>query len=227
MKSVLFPLGVLVCFGLALAGGCKTPKPDRVTMSAGAPDQQSRARPQVVRVDYVDSDAFDLLLETALVNTQPVIVVQTEYDKPEWSSRLNEWIAAWNASRRAPGLRVRGQIPPVPAVVVDGDSIREFRLLIDGLMGRVEESARAGNHWWAERQTRDRRVALLRPYSLRFHLGTDGHIQLIFFHGDYAAQHKDVVRALADPAEEETLEWSPGYCCSLARERLTKRSGTE
>jgi hypothetical protein len=110
---------------------------------------------------------------------------------------------------------------------VDGDSIREFRLLIDGLMGRVEESARAGGHWWAERHTRERRVALIRPYSLRFHLGPDGHIQLIFFHGDYAAQHQDVVRTLADPAEEETLAWAPGYCCSLARQRLNNRPGAE
>lgn len=222
MKSVLSPLGVLVCLGLAVAVGCRTAKPDR-----GAPDQQSRARPQVERIDYVDSDAFDLLLETALVNKPPAILVQTEYEKPEWNSRLNAWIAAWNTGRRAPGLRVRGQIPAVPTVVVDGDSIREFRLLIDGLMGRVEESARVGGHWWAERHTRERRVALLRPYSLRFHLGTDGRIQLIFFHGDYAAQHKDVVRMLADPAEEETLDWSPGYCCSLARGRLSRRSGTE
>jgi hypothetical protein len=218
MKSVLSPLGVLVCLGLTIAVGCKTTKPNR----DNTPDHQ--LRPQVVRVDYVDSYAFDLLLEAALVNSQPTIVVQTEYSKPEWSSRLNEWIAAWNSGRRTPGLRARGQIPPV---VVDGDSIREFRLLIDGLMGRVEESARVGGHWWTERQTRERRVALLRPYSLRFHLGTDGHIQLIFFHGDYAAQYKDVVRALADPAEEETLDWSPGYCCSLARERLSRRSGVE
>lgn len=218
MESVRSPLGVLLCLGLAIVMGCRNTKPD-----SGTSDHQSRSRPQVVRVDYVDSDAFDLLLETALVNNQPVIVVQTEYDKPEWSSRLNEWIAAWNASHR-PGLRARGQISPV---VVDGDSIREFRLLIDGLMGRVEESARAGGHWWVERHTRERRVALLRPYSLRFHLGADGHIQLIFFHGDYAVQHKDIVRALADPVGEETLDWSPGYCCSRARERLNKRSGAE
>ncbi|WP_171473475.1 hypothetical protein [Frigoriglobus tundricola] len=178
-------------------------------------------------MDYVDADGFDALLETALISSQPVIVVQTGYDKPEWSSRLNEWIAAWNASRRLPGFRARGQIPPVPTVVVDGDSIREFRFLIDGLMARVEESAHASGHWWAERQTRDRRVALLRPYSLRFHLGTDGHIQLIFFHGNYATQYKDVVRALVDPAEKETLDWSPGYCCSLARVHVTRSSGTE
>ncbi|MBN9120789.1 MAG: hypothetical protein J0I06_16840 [Planctomycetes bacterium] len=220
MKSVLSPLGVLVCVGLAVAVGCRTTKPDRPP--PGAPDAQ--ARPPVERVDYVDSDAFDAFLETALVNRQPVVVVQTGYDKPEWSARLNEWIAAWNTSRRAPGLRVRGQIPAVPSVVVDGDSIREFRLLIDGLMGRVEESARVGGHWWAERHTRERRVALLRPYSLRFHLGADGHIQLIFFHGDYAAQYKDVVRALADPAEEETSDWSPGYSCSLARPRVSRRA---
>jgi hypothetical protein len=177
-----------------------------------------------VRVDYVDADAFDLLLETALVNKQPVILVQTQYDKPEWSSRLNEWIAAWTASRAVPGLRARGQFP---AVVVDGDSIREFRLLIDGLMGRVEESARLGGHWWTENRTRERRVALLRPYSLRFHLGTDGHIQLMFFHGDYAAQHADVVRTLVDPAQEDTLDWFPGYCCSFSRAPALNRTGAE
>jgi len=226
MKSVLSPLGVLVCLGLAITAGCRTAKPDRVTTPPNTPDQ-SQSQPQVVRVNYVDSDAFDLFLETALVSNQPAIVVQTNYDKPEWSSRLNEWIAAWNATRRTPGLRVRGQIPPVPAVVVDGDSLREFRLLIDGLMSRVEESARLGGHWWAERQTRERRVALLRPYSLRFHLGADGRIQLIFFHSNYAAQHKDIVRMVTDPAEEETLDWSPGYSCSLARERLADRAEAE
>ena len=228
MKIALSPLGMLVClgFGLTAVVGCKTAKPDRApTPATGTPDPQSR--PQVTRVDYVDSDAFDLFLETALVNKQPVIVVQTAFDKPEWSSRLNEWLAAWNASRRAPGLRVRGQIPSVPAVVVDGDSIREFRILIDGLMGRVEESARVGGHWWAERQTRERRVALLRPYSLRFHLGTDEHIQLIFFRGDSSTQHKDIAGTQANPAEEETLDWSPGYSCSLSREQSSKHSGTE
>ncbi len=222
MKSVRSPLGMLACLGLVFAAGCRTPPPDR-----GTPDRPSQVRPEPVRVDYAESEAFDLFLETALVSRQPVIIVQTAFNKPEWGSRLNAWIAAWNSSRQTPGLRSRGQLPPVPSVVVDGDSIREFRLLIDGLMGRVEESARAGGHWWAERHTRERRVTLLRPYSLRFHLGADGHIQLIFFHGDYAAQHKDVVRALADPVGDETLEWFPGYCCSLARERVSRRSGIE
>src|SRR5262245_34712442 len=99
MKSVLSPLGVFVCLGLTIAVGCRTTKPDRVN----PPTQQSQ--PQVAQVAYVDSDAFDLLLETALINSQPVIVVQTEHGKPEWSSRLNEWIAAWNAGRRTPSLR--------------------------------------------------------------------------------------------------------------------------
>lgn len=209
MTSARPALRALVCLGLVV--GCK----------AAAPDPRPPDRPRAARVDYVDSEAFDLLLETALVNRQPVVVIQTEYRKPEWDGRLNEWIAAWNASREPSVLRPRGQIP---AVVVDGDSIREFRLLVDGLVGRAEESARAGGRWWAERHTRDRRVALLRPYSLRFHLAADGRIQLIFFHGDYAAQHEDVVRALADPAGEEPLDWSPGYACSVARAPAAPRA---
>ena len=217
MRSVGPALHALVCIGLAVTAGCRTTKPAPVRPATPDP-------PQPVRVDYVDSDGFDLLLETSLVNKHPVIVVHTGHEKPEWAARLNEWIAAWNASRLPSGLRARGQIP---GVVVDGNSIREFRLLIDGLMGRAEESARAGGHWWAERHTRDRRVALLRPYSLRFHLGTDGRIQLIFFHGDYAERHRDVVRALADPAGEETLEWSPDYCCSVARVRVNARPRAE
>jgi hypothetical protein len=218
VKPVLSRLAVLVCLALAIVLGCKTTKHAEVRKPAPvAREAPTTPPPQVTRVDYVDSDAFDLLLETALLNAQPVIVVQTDHDKPEWGPRLNEWIAAWNASRRAPGPRARGQIPTVPNVVVDADSIREFRLLIDGLMSRVEESARVGGQWWTVKHTRDRRVALLRPYGLRFHLDADDHIQLIFFHGDYAAHHKDVVRALADPAGEDSLEWSPDYCCSRAR----------
>jgi hypothetical protein len=218
MGSVGIAVRVLVCLGPAIAAGCRTPTPDP------APPAAAARPPQPVRVDYADTDAFDLLLETSLVNKHPVVVVQTGYEKPEWGPRLNEWVAAWNAGRPSSGLRARGQIP---GVVVDGESIREFRLLVDDLMGRAEESARAGGHWWAERHMRDRRVALLRPYSLRFHLGPDGRIQLIFFHGDYAAQHKAVVRAVADPAGEETLDWFPGYCCSVARVRATGAAGGE
>jgi hypothetical protein len=207
MKSSAPRLAWLIGLGLVtvIVLGCRTAR-------RPAPDE-TRPPPQPFRLDYVDADAFDLLLETTLINAMPVIVVQTAHDKPDWGPRLNAWIAAWNAGRIAP-FRARGQIPVVPQVVVDGDSIREFRFLIDGLMGRVEESARAGTQWWAERHMRDRRIALLRPYNLRFHLDADGRIQLIFFHGGHAVHYADVVRSLAGPAAADALEWSPGYVCS-------------
>lgn len=218
MKLVLSRRAALVGLG-ALALGCNTAKPPR---AAPGPPRSADIKP--ARLDYVDSEAFDLLFETNLLNGQPVIVVQTDRDKPEWGSRLNAWIAAWNATRRADGLKFRGQIPAATTVVVDGDSIREFRLLIDGLMGRVDESARTGTQWWAEKQLRERRVALLKPYGLRFHLDANNRIQLIFFHGGYAAQYEDVVRALADPEGEEQMEWSPDYLCSRSRVQVkTKR----
>jgi hypothetical protein len=222
MKSVLSRLGLLAGLGLVIALGCKTKNPAPVTR-----DSPPRAGLQAARLDYVDSEAFDLLFETTLLNSQPVIVVQTDHGKPEWGPRLNAWIAAWNEGRQTQVRRVRGQIPAVPSVVVDGDSIREFRLLIDGLMGRVEESARAGTQWWVEKTMRERRVALLRPYSLRFHLDADDRIQLIFFHGVYAAYHKDAVRSLANPDGDESLEWSPGYCCSRSRGRTRKEPAAD
>ena len=222
MKSLMSRLAPLVSLGLVVVFGCHTTKP--VPTARNSPQ---KANLQAMRLDYVDSDAFDLLFETTLLNAQPVIVVQTDHDKPEWGSRLNAWIAAWNAGRRTEGFRVRGQIPGAPSVVVDGDSIREFRLLIDGLMSRTEESARTGTRWWTEKHLRDRRVALLKPYSLRFHLDANERIQLIFFHGDFAAYHEDVVRSLADPSGSESLAWSPDYCCSRSKDlvkskRLTK-----
>jgi hypothetical protein len=219
MKSVA--TGLVAFVGLVIASGCKTPKP------APAPRDSRPVEPEAVRLQYVDSEAFDLLLETTLLNAHPVIVVQTDHDKPDWGPRLNAWIAAWNSGGRVRGPRVRGQIPTVPGVVVDGDSIREFRLLIDGLMSRVEESARLGAYWWAEKHMRDRRVALLRPYNLRFHLGADERIQLIFFHGDYAALYGAVTRSLTHPDHDECLEWSHGYCCSLSKGPAKKEPGTD
>jgi hypothetical protein len=116
-----------------------------------------------------------------------VFVVQTGYEKPEWSGRLNAWIAAWKAGRKvvpAPDKRsVRMQSPFFPIVAVDGDSIREFRLLVDGLMNCVEHLARERSAWWAEERVKLQRVELLRPYKQRFHLDSDHQIQLIFFNG--------------------------------------------
>ncbi|MBY0456923.1 MAG: hypothetical protein K2V38_06270, partial [Gemmataceae bacterium] len=140
----------------------------------------------------------------------------------EWGARLNAWVAAWNAGRRADTFRARGQIPGAPTVVVDADSIREFRLLIDGLVSRSEESARTGTRWWAEKALRDRRVALLRPYNLRFHLDDANHIQLIFVHADHAARYGDILRSLVNMAGDEALEWSPDYSCSRSA-RLARR----
>jgi hypothetical protein len=218
MSSVLGRLALVVTASLAVAG-CKTRPPDSPrppSRSRLVPPPANTPQPAeltVTRLEYVDTDAFDLLFETNLRTAQPVIVVHTGHDKPEWGARLNAWIAAWNAGGHQPGVRGRGQLPA--GVVVNGDSVREFRLLIEDLMDRVEVSAQAGTRWWAERSMRDHRIALLRPYNLRFHADDAGHIQLIFFHGRYAAQYKDAVKALAEPGEPD--EWTRGYCCSRSK----------
>jgi hypothetical protein len=194
-------------------------------------------------LDYVDGDGFDALFEAALVSQDPVIVVRTGRTKPDWDGRLNAWVAAWNrSSARRPGRRaeadvqttVRGQSPLSP-VPLDGDAIREFRLLVNGLLDRVEEAAGSGATWWAEERARSRRVALLKPYSLRFHMNEEGLIQLVFFHGNYAAYYPRHMQLLMKVKTMPDEEWSRCVECSHCREclerdklgRLTGRAGRE
>ena len=164
-------------------------------------------------ITYVDSDAFDTVLESALVNQDPAIVIQTGHTKPDWGPRLNAWIAAWNMGGPADGRRraARGQSP----LTINGESIRELRLLVDDLMGKAETLAAKGSTWWAEERTRSRRVALLKPYSLRFHQGADKNIQLIFFHGAYAAQYRDFMATLAD---DGPADWARAVECSQCKQ---------
>src|SRR5262249_45471656 len=156
----------LSAFGLAFVSaltglGCRsTPetRPHRDPPPAGI---------QATVLDFVDTDGFDALFEASLVNQDPVIIVRTENDRPNWPGRLNAWIAAWNRGGKVERQVVRGQIP-VPSV--DADTLREFRFLVDSLVDHAEEIAKAGASWWHEERLRSRRVALLRPYNLRFHI---------------------------------------------------------
>jgi hypothetical protein len=199
----------LAALALLAAAGC-TPRE-----VLRAPVEPPPADLTPTRIDYVDSDAFDALLESALVNQDPAIVIRTGHAKPDWGARLNAWIAAWNRGGRVgPGVTVRGQAPFLPRVVVDGDSIREFRLLIEGLMSRLEAGVKERSAWWAQEKVRERRVELLRPYNLRFHLGEDGLIQIILFNGRYARYHAEFVRSIGGAGEE----WQRGYICSHCRQ---------
>jgi hypothetical protein len=216
-----------VPFALALvaaaAVGCAAARPTRSYQEPPPPD----LRP--TRIDYVESDAFDQLIESALVNQDPVILVQTTSSKPDWGPRLNAWIAAWNRGGRVrpdDGPKARGQVPGVPEVVIDGDSIREFRGLIESLMDRIEDRVKGGVSWWQEARVRNRRVALLRPYNLRFHLDGDGNIQIILFNGRYAPYHRDFVRSLTSPDPDGGEEWQRTYHCSECRaHRLLREAG--
>lgn len=177
--------------GLAaiLIVGCTTPKSESLKLDAPAPQPLT---PTIL--DYVDADGFDALFESALVNQDPAVIVRTGHTQPDWDDRLNAWIAAWNMAGRAPdGSRVRGQSPLGVPVTVNGESIREFRLLIESLWTRIGDTSRLGVDWLAEEKTRSRRMRLLKPYNLRFHKATDGRIELVFFHGRYAQQYREFV----------------------------------
>jgi hypothetical protein len=176
------------------------------------PPQPSQIR--LTRIEYVDSDSFDGVLESALVSQDPAIVIATGNTKPEWGPRLNAWIAAWN--RGGPprdGATFRSAAPLVTGLP-DGETIREFRLLIESLMDRIEERVRNGSAWWQEERMRNHRIALLKPYNLRFHMAEDRTIQVILFHGRYASSYADFLKVLGS---EEDAEWHRGYTCSLCQ----------
>ena len=176
---------------------------------------------QPVLIRYIESSGFDTLFESQLVNQAPVILIQTQTDRPSWGPRLNAWIAAWSRGGRVEGASRRGtarsQVPASP-VTVNGETIREFRLLVDDLLGKAESVARAQASWWAQERVRSRRVDLLKPYNLNFHLDEDKNIQLIFFNGNYSSYYDNFMRALAAVSdEEEPGRWSRIVTCSRCR----------
>lgn len=197
----------LLCAALISCRSVRTTRPYR---EPPPPD----IRPTVL--DFVDSEGFDELFESVLTNQDPVIVVQTGSTQPDWGPRLNAWIAAWNRGGRVAeenGRRVRMQAPLSP-VTINGETLREFRLLIDDLMKRVEDTARRGSSWWAVERIQRHRIALLRPYSLRFHLDEDKKIQLIFFNGKYSRYYREFMEAMALHGPEEPEEWTRCVQCS-------------
>jgi hypothetical protein len=224
-RTVASALPLLVCLALAGMVSCRSMQR---SFKEDLPDNPDLTP---TLIDYVDTDGFDALFEVALVSQDPVIVIRTGHSQPDWDARLNAWIAAWNrgdnSSRRS---KVRGQ-SPLTGVPLDKDSIREFRLLVTGLLDRVEELAQSGSSWWVEERARSRRVALLRPYSLRFHMDEDGLIQLVFFHGNYANSYPQFVQQLMRSGDRCQEQWARGLECSCCRSRitpgkLTSRGGT-
>jgi hypothetical protein len=223
-----YVLLTLLAFALVAAlsatPGCKnTPegRPEPEAPPAGSPANLPAVRPTVM--DYVDSEAFDALFESALVNQDAAILVRTGFAKPDWGGRLNAWIAAWNAG--GGGRTVRGQaaLGAVSGLAIRGDTVREFRLLVGGLMDRVEELAKTTSAWWSEERVRSRRVALLRPYNLRFHRGEDGNILLIFFHGGHAGHYSGFIKSLTSSAEARE-QWARAVECSECKQARTVRS---
>src|SRR5438105_8482385 len=173
---------------------------------------------KTTRIDYVDADAFDAVIETALTNQDPVIVIQTPYERPEWGGRLNGWVAAWNLGGKVDVEKEKRILRfQIPAVTVDKDSIREFRLLVSGFMERVEQLAKDTSAWWSEEKVRNRRIALLKPYNPRFNQDEDGNIQLIFFNGRYARYYNDFMTKVARAEAGEEQGWSRAFTCSRCK----------
>ncbi len=198
----------LLCVSILSCRGARTTRPYH---APPPPD----LKPTII--DYVEKDAFDRVFESALVNQDPVILVQTGASQPDWGPRLNAWIAAWNRGGKVvegPHSRAHMQ---APLPTVNADTIREFRLLIDDLMKRVDDLALRGSSWWAEERTQRRRIALLKPYSLRFHLDEDKHIQLIFFNGEYSRHYREFMESMSLRDADEAEEWCRDVKCSCCK----------
>jgi hypothetical protein len=175
-------------------------------------------------IDYVDTDGFDVLFEASLVNGDAVIHVRTANEKPDWTGRLNGWIAAWNMGKAADVRRFRGQIP---VATIDGETLREFRLLVGAVIDRADDASKAGAMWFKEERVRSRRVELLKPYNLRFHVNDDNKISLIFFHGDYARHYSQHVASLTERPEADP--WRRGLefsSCKKMRQTLRSPQST-
>jgi hypothetical protein len=198
-------IGMVAVAALGVVG-CRT---TRESHYKSEPQPAPPIRPTVLQ--YVDSDAFDALFEVSLINQDPLIIVRTDSEKPDWDGRLTAWIAAWNLGNKADRPVIRSQIP-LPTQV-DAEFLREFRLLVFGAVDRAEEAAKTGSAWWREERTRSRRVALLRPYNLRFHVCEDMKIQLILFHGEGAAKYRETMTALTGA---EARDWSRTLECSMS-----------
>src|SRR4051794_31070561 len=95
----------MVVIGMFAITGCRTTRDSHYAGPLPAPPVQ----PTILH--YVDSNGFDALFETALINQDPVIIVRTDNEKPDWGERLNAWIAAWNMGSKVEHRVIRGQIP--------------------------------------------------------------------------------------------------------------------
>jgi hypothetical protein len=203
MNRLLFGMVAIVVLSVV---GCRTTRDSHYHSQLLPPEPH--IQPTILQ--YVDSDGFDALFEASLINQDPVIIVRTENEKPDWEGRLNAWLAAWNLGGKVEHRVIRGQIP-FPAQI-DADLLREFRLLVFGVVDRAEELAKAGAAWWHEDRIRSRRVTLLRRYNLRFHVREDKRIDLVFFNGDHAAKYREFVTTLTGVEERD---WSRTVECSI------------
>ncbi|MBU6175566.1 MAG: hypothetical protein KGQ60_17290, partial [Planctomycetes bacterium] len=182
------------------------------------PARQSGDRPPIldltpVVIEYADSEAFDNVLEAALVDQTPIITIRTPFTKPDWECRLNAWIAAWNQGGKNRTRTLRGQSGS-GNVPLNADSLKELRLLVNDLFDRVESIAEKGSAWWTNERLRSRRVALLRPYSLRFHRDNDSPITVILFHGSYASSYPSFMRSIMKEPLMADEEWTRTVECS-------------
>jgi hypothetical protein len=185
-----------VLLGTVTIAGCGGGSESTATRQP-KPDPPKPTLKAATVIGYKDTEAFDQLFEAALTRQDNIILIETPNAEPDWTGRLNGWIAAWNEGGKVQTkdrLKLEGlayarlesasenpnasrvTISPLPA-----DTAEQARKLIEGIMDRSERLAREFVAWYKDETRRKRRIELLRPYLFNPTKGDSGKYQMLFY----------------------------------------------
>ena len=107
-------------------------------------------------------------------------------------------------------------------MVVDGDSIREFRLLVNSLMNRVDDVARQARTGLS-RNAPFRGAWRCSSLTICNSSWTSrARSNLVFFHGDYARYYPGFMRKLKH-TDEEIESWSRTFDCAQCKRMVAAK----
>ncbi|MEM8913759.1 MAG: hypothetical protein AAGC97_18515 [Planctomycetota bacterium] len=136
------------------------------------------------QIRFSDSDGFDMMLETALMRKQPSIVIETDAKTPdEIDDRVQAWVSAWmdGGELDVPNSKGLGATQAILLGLEVANSA-EFNEFMDHAQQRAAKVAA----WYNDRKTKEKRVALLKPYVLAFESRQqDGPIRIRLYNGLY------------------------------------------
>lgn len=138
--------------------GCGTPQ--RTYQPPPPPNYPDREIP------FEDSNAFDSLLETLLINQTPVIRIVLDTTTPDWPDRLVVWLRAYRDGGQVAAPTGKGGLSSLLWLAANATSSTEAREALEATFDRLEETTTAVATWWSNERERQRRIELLRAYII-------------------------------------------------------------